>query len=186
MRRRSVLGLIASASILAVLASCAGAPRPAAASKKPPAEKSQPRASRGKVERPGTGLEAAVFADLPEGVRSYLERLAKAVREHDSKFLLDQGEPNYAKRLRLEVDDETYLALLYRVGPYAVERPSDDERPPRLPASKLRSIRYTGWDDLGPVVEVRGVLALDGEAPLPCRISVLWKLSEPRLIGQEP
>jgi hypothetical protein len=184
-RRRFVLGLIASVSILTVLESCAGAP-PAASPQKPTIETSQPRASRGKVERPGTGLEASIFADLPEGVRAYLERLAQAVREHDAKFLLAQGEPNYARRLRPQLDDETYLALLYRVGPYAVERPTDSERPLRLSAAKLRAIRYTGWDDRGPVVEVRGVLALDGEAPLPCRISVLWKLSEPRLIGQEP
>jgi hypothetical protein len=131
-------------------------------------------------------LEATAFSGLPLGVKSYLDRLAVAIREHDTGFLLAQGERNYAGRVRGQVDDQSYLALLYRVGPYAVETPAGDERPPRINPERLRSIRYTGWDDRGPVADIRGLLTLSDGAPLPCRISVLWKLKEPRILGQEP
>jgi hypothetical protein len=178
-------------AIVSVLASCAGAPPSAGVKgeRSPETSAAGPQRSGGKVERPattGAGLEAAAFSGLPEGVKAYLERLAEAVRARDGGFLLAQGERNYAARVRGTVDDAFYFALLYRVGPYAVEKPDDDEHPPRLNPSRLRAIRYTGWDDHGPVADIRGLLTLSDGAPLPCRISVLWKLREPRILGQEP
>lgn len=167
-------------------ASCAGVPPGKAPEKSRPNAAGKRAASPGTVERPATGLEAAVFSDLPEGVASYLERIAEAVRKRDEHFLLAQGERDYAGRVRSMVDAPSYLALLYRVGPYSAEKPSDDERPPRLDVSRLRSIRYTGWEERGPVAEVRALLTQADGPAFPCRLSILWKLSEPRIIGREP
>ncbi len=180
------LRFLVAAALCAAAVSCAGAP-PA---DRGIAEKPAPEAGKSagtKVERPeSTGLENAAFAGLPDGVPAYLERLAAAVRNRDAAFLLAQGERDYAGRVRSMVEEKAYLALLYRVGPYSAEGPSGDERPPRLDPSRLRALRFTGWRERGPVVEVRGLLILTEGPPLPCTVSVLWKLREMRVIGREP
>ncbi len=169
-----------------IWASCAGSPPGREPGKSQAPVERKREASSAPIERPTTGLEAEVFADLPDGVAAYLELIAEAVRKRDADFLLSQGERDYAARVRAMVDDASYLALLYRVGPYSAEKPFDDERPPRLDVRRLRAIRYTGWEERGPVAEVRALLILSEGPAFPCRITVLWKLSAPRIIGQEP
>ncbi len=179
------LRFLLAAALCAAAASCAGGPpasrgpaeKPAQAGKAAPSAVGRPDAS---------GLRNAAFAGLPDGVAAYLERLAAAVRNRDAAFLRAQGEREYSGRVRPMVDEKAYLALLYRVGPYSAEGPADGERPPRLDPARLRSLRYTGWDENGPVAEVRGLLFLAEGPPLPCTISVLWKLREMRIIGREP
>ena len=62
----------------------------------------------------GDGLKTPRFRALPPEAWDYLETLAKAFREKDKAFLISQGEAQYEKELRFTLDEEIYLALLYR------------------------------------------------------------------------
>jgi hypothetical protein len=132
------------------------------------------------------GLASAGFSTMDPFARTYLEHIAEAVNSGDSGFLLSQGESWYEKRMKPNLDDPTYLAFLYRLGPFSKESPADSGTIPRVSPSDIRSVRFTAWNHLGPILEVRGTFRLaDGEA-LPFTMDVLWKLDPPRILGLEP
>jgi len=134
-----------------------------------------------------SGLSAETFVHLPPEGKAYLLRLAEAFRRQDSAYLLAQGEPGFAERQNPMHDQAEYLALLYRIGPYAAENPGDPYPLPRLQPAQIRSIEYTGWEEQGPVLEIRGRILLTSSAtPLPCRIMLLWRLKEQKILGHEP
>ncbi|GEM_PF-1305165 len=196
MNRRSALaarlGLAALSGL--VVASCAllpPAPKPAAEIgdegisrvARPVAPAPAPAVSIPKE----SGLSAETFVDLPPEGKAYLLRLAEAFKRQDSAYLLAQGEPGFAARQRPMHDQAEYLALLYRTGPYAAENPGDPYPPPRLEPTRIRSIEYSGWEEQGPVLEIRGRILLTSSAtPLPCRIMLLWRLKEQKILGHEP
>lgn len=143
-----------------------------------------PEASPPSIERE-SGLDQGIFSSLSTETRDYLGSLARAFKKQDGEYLLNQGEERYAQRMRNRYSEEEYLALLFRVGPYAKESPFDPETTVRLDVHSVMSIRFTGWEDRGPVLEIRGILKKKDRTELPCRILVLWKLRSPKILGME-
>lgn len=183
--RRCVVLNIAAAALALAAASCALAPRPSPEDMGVQLEKG-PSAAPPVRPQEDSGLSQKAFADLPEEARSYLERLARAFAEGDSRYLTDQGERNYAARARPRFAEDEYLALLYRIGPYAAETPADPNPLPKLVPSEIRGIRYTGWEEQGPLLEIRARISLKSGAVLPGRILLLWRLAEPKILGTDP
>ena len=99
---------------------------------------------------PGAELNSAAFSTLPPYSRDYLVSIAEAFASGDKAFIGSQGEINYSRRVRPLVTEGEYLALLYRLGPYAEERPYQSEQPPTLEAAKGAELTFTGWTDRGP------------------------------------
>jgi len=116
----------------------------------------------------------------------YLKRIADAVRIKDTEFLLSQGESWYEERHRPNLDSSSYLAYLYRLGPFSKDSPADPDALPLVLPSQIRAVRFTAWDSRGPVLEVRGAFALTDGKTIPFTIDLLWKLDPPRIIGMEP
>ena len=142
--------------------------------------------SQGSEKSSGYGLDTPRFRDLPPEAKEYLEILAKAFREKDKAFLISQGEAQYEKDLRFTLDEEIYLALLYRIGPYSEDLPWESSAPPRLDVSKVRGIEYTGWEEKGPMLEIKGRLYVQKNDSLPCGIVLVWRLPEPKILGERP
>jgi hypothetical protein len=124
--------------------------------------------------------------NLPPEAQAYLENLSRAFRNRDREFLLTQGEAHFEAEVRPFYDEEVYLALLYRVGPYAQDRPRQDLHFPRLSPEEVDHIEYTAWEERGPYLEIQGNLARRGKEPLPCCIVLIWKLREPKIQGRFP
>ena len=135
---------------------------------------------------PGNGLDSAGFRNIPADARNYLTALADAFKSKNRDFLVSQGEAQYEKEVRSRVDEETYLALLYRAGPYSADSEWKPAVPPRLEYSHIRAIEYTGWEEAGPMLDIKGRLYLNGGAVLPCRIILAWRLPEPKILGERP
>ena len=135
---------------------------------------------------PGNGLGAPRFRNIPPEARDYLETLAEAFRKKDREFLASQGEGQYEKELRSRLDEEIYLALLYRIGPYSEDSPWQSQSPPRLDTSTVQGIEYSDWKENGPMLEISGRLYLSGGGVLPCRIVLVWRLPEPKILGERP
>jgi hypothetical protein len=136
-----------------------------------------------------SGDDALSFATLPPEIRSYLADLSAAFKNHDSTFLEDQGETHYAKDLFNKYSREQYLAMLYRAGPYA--RDSTWEIPPyKLDIKNIRRVKWIDFSEKGPVLEVNGVILLAAHemdaTEIPCRLMLLWRLKEPKIIGTYP
>jgi hypothetical protein len=125
--------------------------------------------------------EAELFGGLPADIRSYLFRLGAAFSAHDSAFLLSQGESGYEKELRSRVDDDEYLALLYRAGVYAED--AEWQSPFALNLDRVAFIDYTSCRENGPVLEIEGLIYMDAGRPLSCRIILLWRLTPPKILG---
>jgi hypothetical protein len=128
--------------------------------------------------------DAALFKGLPAGTRFYLLQLQRAFALHDAAFLLAQGEGEYEKAVRNLVNDEQYLAMLYRAGRYA-----DDaawEAPNKLSLDRVAYIDYTEWREQGPALEVDGKIYLDKDRPVIFSMKVLWRLNEPKILGIYP
>jgi hypothetical protein len=129
------------------------------------------------------------FARLPPEIRIYLGDLEIAFKNHDLAFLESQGETHYAQDLFSKYNREQYLAMLYRAGPYAHD--STWEIPPyKLDVKNIRRVKWTEFAEKGPVLEVDGVFLLaaqeNGDTEIPCRLMLLWRLKEPKIIGTYP
>jgi hypothetical protein len=168
--------------ILCLLWACATAPEsPELPQKRAPAPEAE-----NPVPEEAEVLKDPRFIALPPEDQSYLKNLSRAFREHDRAFLLTQGESQFEAEVKPYYDEETYLALLYRIGPYAEEDPRGDNRMPRLIVGDLSHIEYLDYAEEGPVLEIRGRLFLRSGGSLPCRIILLRRLLEPKIIGFFP
>ena len=135
---------------------------------------------------PGDGLDTPVFRNLPGEAKEYLQSLSGAFRRGDRNFLIAQGEAQYEKELRSPLDEETYLALLYRIGPYSEGAEWKTSSPPLLNISVIAGIEYTGWTENGPMLEISGRIHLQNDDPIPCRIILVWRLPDPKILGEWP
>ena len=136
----------------------------------------------------GNGLESAKFNKLPPEAKEYLQTLAEAFNKKDRVFLLNQGEAQFEKELRNKLDEESYLALLYRIGPYSEDSEWTAPKisgtsPARLNPDTVRDIEYTHWEEKGPLLEITGRLYVNKSDPIPCRIVLAWRLLEPKIQG---
>jgi hypothetical protein len=125
-----------------------------------------------------------LFEGLPAGISGYLLDIAAAFAAHDEGFLLDQGEDAYEKTVRNRVDDEQYLAMLYRTGAYA-----DDavwNSPFTVDIGRVIYVDYGAWKESGPVLEVDGKIQMKSGRPLVFSLKVLWRLDRPKLLGVFP
>jgi hypothetical protein len=171
------------------LAGCAGlAPEKAGAPPEtPPPEQPRVMAEAAPPEQRRLGpFRAAPPENLPPEARAYLEDLSRAFRDGDKEFLRNQGEAQFEAEVRPFYDEDRYLALLYRVGPYAQDRPRQDPAIPRLSPEEVDHIEYAEWEERGPYLEIRGRLVRRGKDPLPCCILLIWKLREPKIQGRFP
>ncbi len=132
------------------------------------------------------GLASPAFSTMDPLTLNYLERFAKAVSTGDTDFLLSQGESWYEERLRPNLDDSSYLAYLYRIGPFSKDSPAGSGSIPRILPSEIRSVRFRAWNTNGPVLELGGTFGLADGKELPFIMDLLWKLDPPRIIGMEP
>jgi hypothetical protein len=128
-------------------------------------------------------LREPAFSKLPAEARDYLERLAQAFSNHEEPFLLAQGEPQFEAENRPRYDDETYLALLYRVGVYAGDSPRMNKEIPRLAPANISHIQYLSWEENGPLLEIKARLVGNDGAITPCLIMLVWRLREPKIEG---
>lgn len=172
--RAGILG-----AVVGLIVSCSGVPSLGWASG---------RGRDGPAERPPVAkeLDGPTFVSLPPEARDYLRDLALLFRTGAAGRILDQGEPAYAARVRPQVGQAQYAALLYRVGAYSEEGPFDEGPPPLFPVDQTRSLTFTGWTDRGPVAEVRGRITYRNGVTVPCTLYVLWKALPPCILGREP
>ena len=134
----------------------------------------------------GDGLDTPQFLSLPGPAKDYLETLAGAFRKKDKDFLISQGESQYEKELRSRYDEQTYLALLYRLGPYSEDLPWSPPQPPLLDTAKILAIEYTEWEEIGPMLQIKGRIFLENDQPNPCEIMLVWRLDKPKILGRWP
>ncbi len=182
--RRHSCAILAAAALS--LVACMTAPVPETVTTVPAREKPAERPQAEPPPPPGAELDEPVFSSLDPETKNYLVRLERAFIERDAAFLLSQGERDYEGRVRPGTDDEWYLALLYRLGPYASDSEAMDDRPLRVGVGSIAYLRFTGMDRLGPVAGLRGVVALADGTKLPCNVYLLWRLQPPRILGREP
>jgi hypothetical protein len=128
--------------------------------------------------------DAALFSGLPADIRDYLLNLSAAFAAHNTAYLLDQGESEYERIVKGGVDDDEYLALLYRAGAYAED--AEWLSPFALDVSKISFIDYTAWRERGPVLEVDGIMYMDNGPPFLFSIMLLWRLGNPKILGIYP
>ena len=145
---------------------------------KPPVPAVQPPA--------GDGLDSRRFQSLPQEARDYLKILAAAFRSRDKEFLISQGETQYEKDLRFQYDDETYLAMLYRIGPYSQDLEWKSSTPPKIDVLSIQAIEYGEWEEKGPMIDIKGRLHVRNSNPVPCGIMLIWRLNEPKILGGRP
>ncbi|MDR0409896.1 MAG: hypothetical protein LBH18_05815, partial [Spirochaetaceae bacterium] len=107
-----------------------------------------------------------------------------AFAAHDTAFLLAQGETEYEKNVKNSADDDEYLSLLYRAGVYAED--AEWQSPFTLDIDRVRGIDYTSWREQGPVLEVDGIIYMDGGHPLSFSVILLWRLEPPKILGSYP
>jgi hypothetical protein len=171
--------LTAACLLAALLTSCAGFGQPKTGADCLPRENSGESYVR--IVEEQRIEDAALFKELPGGVREYLLKLAAAFAGHDAGFLLSQGEDGYEASTRDNVSAAGYLAMLYRAGAFA-----DDASwglPRELDLSRVVYIDYTEWRERGPVLEVDGKIHMDSGSPLIFSIKVLWRLNDPKILG---
>jgi hypothetical protein len=134
----------------------------------------------------GDNLDTSAFAGLSPETRIYLAAISRAFRSQDKQFLLAQGEKAFEAEVSPWYDDESYLAMLYRSGAYADDVPWEKSRMPRLEPSAIRDIEYIDWKERGPMIEIRGRLGATDGSTIPCKIILVWKLTEPKILGIYP
>jgi hypothetical protein len=156
---------------------------------KPPPEEKNPAVSAagsaGGDSPVPNGLDREAFRKLGPETRNCLEALSRAFAGQDREYLLSQGEESYEAALKPYYDEESYLAMLYRVGSYAADRPWDSGRRPLLKPEEIRGIEYLDWEEQGPMLVIRGRLTTKTET-LPCKIVLAWRLRRPRILGVYP
>jgi hypothetical protein len=172
-----------AALLLPVLAGCAGLPPemavPEAAPALPP-ESPPAKEEGGYSPKPPLGL--------PVEAGKYLRALSRAFSTADRDFLLAQGESQFEADNRGRYDEESYLALLYRVGLFSEDRASvpAERESPRLDLAQIRRIEFSGWEEQGPVLIIGGRLVTKTGGAIPCRLVLLWRLREPKILGVYP
>jgi hypothetical protein len=177
LRVRAALAVLAVLAVLTALAACAGLGR---------AEEENTVPLRGPPLEDAPGpYTSRPPAGLPPEARFYLEGLSRAFAGGDGAFLLAQGEPVFEAEVRPRFDEETYLALLYRTGPLALD-PGAGGDLPRLDYRHIRRLEYLGWEERGPLVEIQGRFIMAGGAPVPCAIVFNPRLEEIRVLGVFP
>jgi hypothetical protein len=122
-------------------------------------------------------LDDPIFAKLPPEVKSYLQTLSTAFKNHDEDFLLAQGEAMFEQEVRPYYDDDEYFIMMYRIG-------GDIWDAPRI--ADIHHIEYTGWESGDPVMEIRGRLFYNDKQFVPCQIMLAWKLDDAKIIGLYP
>jgi hypothetical protein len=166
------------------LAGCAGMPPETAAPEQGPpplpAESPAPVDDGGYSARPPLGL--------PPEAGEYLEALARAFAGADRDFLLAQGESQFEAENRGRYDEENYLALLYRVGSLSIDSASVQARAgiPRLDPAQIRRIEFAGWEEQGPALIINARLITRANKAIPCQLTLLWRLREPKILGVYP
>jgi hypothetical protein len=180
---RKTLLLLPLILILWSCASAAGKPTEGKTETAAASPGAKTRVRPGRVE---DNLGKPIFKGLPQEVREYLETLSKAFKEKDLDYLISQGEISYENETRLRYDEETYLAMLYRIGPYTEDSPFRDMKLPRLEYKEIAGIEYTAWDEKGPLIEIQARLVRQKGEALPCEIMLVWKLPEPKVLGVYP
>jgi hypothetical protein len=129
--------------------------------------------------------KAPLWERMPPEARAYLAELVRAFARQDTAFLLAQGEPQFEAAVRPYYDEENYLAMLYRTGPYGETSPPDSTGKNRLKPGEIRGIEYTDWEEQGPILKVRGCL-ITGAAKIPCAIFFNPRLRAPKILGAYP
>jgi hypothetical protein len=130
-----------------------------------------------------SGLDTAVFRQLPPEVTGYLASIAAAFQRHDERFLLAQGEASFTDWANTALkNNETILGYLFRIGHLAVDQPEAAAHEPRLALRAVQGITYQAWAERGPFIEVRAVVRT-GSGEIPARLLVIWKFDEPKLQG---
>ena len=76
--------------------------------------------------------------------------------------------------------------MLYRIGTSSTESGLGDHTKPVLNLNEVLGITYTGWDEIGPVLEVRGKILLTNGKSEHARLILLWRLGEIKIKGFEP
>ena len=135
---------------------------------------------------PTDGLDSEHFLTLPRAAREYLKILSDAFRNKDKDFLLAQGETLFERDMRPRFDDEVYLAMLFRIGPFSTGSTMVSPILPRLYIAEVSSIEYLEWEESGPILEISGRLIMEREYPIPVLIKLIWKLEEPKILGIRP
>ncbi|WP_041396187.1 hypothetical protein [Gracilinema caldarium] len=153
---------------------------------KPTAQFTQSKQQETKHKKIDPGLSDPAFKKLNTEVLAYLNTLAEAFSSKNKSLLLAQAEPYYQKTYENLYPVNEYLAMLYRIGPYSTETPFGFTKRPALNINEITGITYTGWDELGPVLEVRGKIFFQNGKAEPCRIILLWRLGEIKIKGFEP
>ncbi|GMO30865.1 MAG: hypothetical protein Ta2B_11810 [Termitinemataceae bacterium] len=126
------------------------------------------------------------FEKLPPEVKKYLSDLRVAFVKHDEPYLMAQGEKLYEADLQKKVSAQQYFALLYRIGPYSKD--STWELPVYLfDVNKAKNITYTDFEIQGPVLSLNAVIDMAGFGlPIPCRITLLWRAKDIKIMGAYP
>ncbi|MDR2177243.1 MAG: hypothetical protein LBP20_04270 [Treponema sp.] len=127
--------------------------------------------------------EGPAWENMAPEAQAYLAELARAFARRDTGFLLAQGEAQFEAEVRPRYDEANYLAMLYRVGSYGEENPPAGTD--RLKPEDIRGIEYTGWEERGPMLWVRGRLITAG-AKIPCVIFFNPRLRTPKILGAYP
>jgi hypothetical protein len=122
-------------------------------------------------------LDDPIFEKLPTEVKSYLQNLSAAFKNHDEDFLLAQGEAMFEQQVRPHYDDDEYFLMLYRIGGDVWDAPL---------VSDITHIEYTGWESGDPVMEIRGRLFYGDKQFVSCQMMLAWKLDEAKIIGLYP
>jgi hypothetical protein len=183
---RGTVFLAALTAAVLGLTACAGGPEGPPRESRPASPEQVPEAGPFTVEPREFPFSEIPPETLPPEARSYLSALAGAFRGRDRDFLLSQGETQFEAEVRPGYDEESYLALLYRIGPYGEDGLWDSTSIPRLVPDEILGIEYLDWKELGPLLEIRGRLIRREGTPLPCLIMLAWRLREPKIQGRFP
>jgi hypothetical protein len=169
-----------AAALALACAGCAGLPPEQAV---PEAAPPPPEAAPA-----GSGYSAGPPLGLPPEAGEYLEALARAFSAADRDFLLAQGESQFEAENRGRYDEESYLALLYRMGSLSEDSPSVPAGGgiPRLDPARIRRIEFAGWEEQGPALIIHARLVTRTGEAVPCRLALLWRLREPKILGVYP
>lgn len=164
--------------ILALTASCAGAPeREAPLAPKPPA--SAPAAAAPESAAPN-------LASVPPEANVFLADLRSHVRRGDWAWGADRADPSFLRAMEGRARDAYFYTCLFAAGSLSREDEVDYGRFNPLPLAKVRDMV---WEDArveGPVVEVRGRFIIAQGKPVPFTVRVLWRLDPPRILGVQP
>jgi hypothetical protein len=131
-------------------------------------------------------LDTRAFSGLPPEAKNYLQILSQAFQKADTEFILAQGERQFEAEVKKNYDDETYFALLYRIGGYAAESSWEKAEKPHLKVKEIAHIEYTSWEENGPMLEIQGKLITGSGEAIPCKLILAWRLKEPKILGRYP